>query len=249
MNARVKLIICLVLILFIGLSPFKAWPEYILFLTLTLSGVVISRLGIGVILKRSLLGLPFVLAAAPLVFTGPAPYSVIHLLRWPVLQISQEGCLRFLSISLKAWVSLQAAILLAATTRFPDLLAAFRELKVPKLLVAVISLMWRYLSVIVDEVTRMVRARASRSTVLTSSQRAGGSILWRANVTGGMAGSLFLRSLERSERVYTAMLSRGYTGDLPPAEATQLSSRDRLILVAALGAIVFIWLLGLLTRG
>ena len=41
----------------------------------------------------------------------------------------------------------------------------------------------------------------------------GGSIRWRAKVTGQMVGSLFVRSMERSERVFAAMQSRGYAGE------------------------------------
>ena len=51
------------------------------------------------------------------------------------------------------------AIVLASTTAFPDLLAAMRALRLPRLLVAVIGLMWRYLFVLVDEVMRLMRAR------------------------------------------------------------------------------------------
>jgi cobalt/nickel transport system permease protein len=57
----------------------------------------------------------------------------------------------------------------------------------------------------------MMRARTSRSTQIGKPYHSGGSVLWRAQVTGNMAGSLFLRSIERSERVYAAMLS----GDIP----------------------------------
>ncbi|MCK4899770.1 MAG: hypothetical protein KAS38_13380, partial [Anaerolineales bacterium] len=35
-----------------------------------------------------------------------------------------------------------------------------------------------------------------------------------ARVTGGMAGSLFLRAIERSDRIYMAMISRGYDGEV-----------------------------------
>jgi len=42
--------------------------------------------------------------------------------------------------------------------------------------------------------------------------RSGGSLGWRARVTGGMVGTLFLHSYERSERIYAAMLARGFTG-------------------------------------
>ena len=53
------------------------------------------------------------------------------------LELSQPGLERFLSIAVKSWLSVQAAIVLAATTPFPDLLVAMRALKVPRLLVAI----------------------------------------------------------------------------------------------------------------
>jgi cobalt/nickel transport system permease protein len=73
--------------------------------------------------------------------------------------------------------------------------------------------MYRYLFVLVDEVTRLLRARAARSAQLPG-RKGGRTLAWRAGVAGGMAGQLFIRSLERSDRVYQAMLARGYQGTL-----------------------------------
>ena len=139
--------------------------------------------------------------------------------------------------------------MLAATTRFPDLLIALQQLRVPKLFVAIIGLMWRYLFVISEEVTRMLRARTSRSATELGSHHEGGTVFWRARVTGGMAGSLFLLSLERSDRVYAAMLSRGYNGELPVSETQPLTSSNQRFLGLGLSLLVLLWVLGLLTGG
>lgn len=117
--------------------------------------------------------------------------------------------IRFASIAIKSWLSLMAAILLSSTTPFDELLSALRKLGLPKLLVSILSLMWRYLSLMVDEARSLTRGRDSRSAGHSNM----GSLLWRADVTGKMVGNLLLRSLERSERVYAAMASRGYTGE------------------------------------
>jgi cobalt/nickel transport system permease protein len=67
----------------------------------------------------------------------------------------------------------------------------------------------------VEEVHRLTQARLARSSALPeSSRRAGGKLQWRARVTGGMAGTLMLRSLDRSQRVYQAMQARGYDGEV-----------------------------------
>ncbi|MCX6053430.1 MAG: cobalt ECF transporter T component CbiQ [Chloroflexi bacterium] len=249
LDARVKIIFTLAFIVFLNLTPLKAWPAYILFLTLSLSVTLFSRLGIGLVLRRAFLALPFVLAALPLIFIGSPPYVAVPFFPEIPVYFSLEGLGRFTSIALRSWISVQAAILLTATTRFPDLLIALRQLKIPKLFVAIIGLMWRYLFVIGEEVIRMMRARASRSATVLGSHQAHGALYWRARVTGSMAGNLFLRSLERSDRVYAAMLSRGYTGDLPICEAQPLSRKEKLVLLLGIFLLVLLWVLGVLTGG
>jgi cobalt/nickel transport system permease protein len=213
MDARVKLVLVVAFILTTALTPPGAWPVYILLAALAFAVELLSELGLGFYFKRALLALPFVLAALPVLFTVPGP-ALVHL---PFgLVISGPGLARFFSVALKSWISVQMAVMLASTTPFPEILAAMRALRLPKLLVAIIGLMWRYLFVMVDEAMRMMRARQARSGEMDAApggSGAGGSVMWRARVTGGMAGSLFLRSLERSDRIYNAMLSRGYDGE------------------------------------
>jgi cobalt/nickel transport system permease protein len=214
MDARVKLIQALAFILSAALVPTGAWPTYILLLSIVLSVAVLSELGVGYVLKRAALALPFVLAAGPLMFTLDGPALLVFSIGGWQLAVSQPGFERFVSIALKSWISVQAAILLAASTPYPELLIAMRALKVPRLMVSIFGLMWRYLFVLADEALRLLRARAARSS---QSERLGlkpgGTLAWRARVTGGMAGNLFLRAFERSDRIYMAMLSRGYDGE------------------------------------
>jgi cobalt/nickel transport system permease protein len=154
--------------------------------------------------------LPFTLAAFTVLFSVPG--EVIWTGPWG-MTATQEGLIRFASILLRSWISIQIAIWLTATTRFPDLLHALRHLRVPGVLVSIIAFMYRYLFVLADEAARLLRARAARSARPTRG-RGGGSVLWRARVAGHMVGQLFIRSFERSERVYNAMLARGYRGEL-----------------------------------
>jgi cobalt/nickel transport system permease protein len=117
----------------------------------------------------------------------------------------------FTTIALKSWISVQAALLLTFTTPFHDLVEGLRLLRLPRVLVVIVSFMYRYLAVLFGESSRMLRARSSRSAVVSG--RGGGSVRWRARVVGGMVGALFLRSYERSERVYAAMQARGFDGE------------------------------------
>jgi cobalt/nickel transport system permease protein len=238
-DARIKLPLVLAFILTTALTPTGAWPVFALLLALAISAELVSELGVLFYLRRALLALPFALAAIPLLVT----ISGSPLLDLPFgLVITSAGVERFLSVALKSWISVQIAVLLASTTPFPDILMAMRALKLPRLLVAIIGLMWRYLFLMVDETLRLIRARQSRSGELTNGQKmAGGSLTWRARVTGGMAGSLFLRSLERSDRIYAAMLARGYDGEVRALPQPAIHRAGWAVLV--IGLLVFAGLL------
>ena len=69
------------------------------------------------------------------------------------------------------------------------------------------------------------------------------SLAWRARVAGGMVGSLFLRSYERSERVYAAMAARGYTGEMRRLNPPPLKGRSIWIGLVPCAALVVIELL------
>jgi cobalt/nickel transport system permease protein len=240
-DSRVKFVLTLAFILCAALTPLGAWPIYILLFALILSVEVVSDLGVGYVLKRAVLAFPFVLAALPVIFTTPGTVLVsIPLGPW-TLTASLPGLERFLSIAFKSWVSVQAAIVLAASTPFPDLLVAMRAVRVPRLLVAIFGLMWRYLFVLVDEVLRLLRARAARSGVSANAKlKTGGSLTWRARVAGGMAGSLFLRALERSDRIYLAMVSRGYDGEVRAVPLPGLKPFHWVILSCGIGILTLL---------
>lgn len=248
-DARVKIIFTLAFVIFLNLTPSGAWPSYVLFLSVLVSLTLLSQLGLVFVLKRSLLALPFMLAALPLIFTGPGPLTPISLSTGGQLFYSTAGLVRFGSIAIKSWMSVWAAIILAASTRFPDFLLGLQQLKMPKILVGIIGLMWRYLFLIRDEAIRMMNARKSRSTASLVKSQAGGTLLWRARVTGGMAGNLFLRSIERSDRVYVAMLSRGYNGEQKTLSSTSISRQEWVLLAAGFGLLLLLWLLGMVTAG
>jgi len=197
--------------------------------------MLVAEISFAYLLKRSAIFLPFLLAAFPIIFDKTGIPLALFSIGELELIVSQNGMLQFVSLAVKAWLTVTAAILLASTTSFTELLQAMRSLKVPPLLVAVFGLMWRYLHLMVDEVDRLTRARLSRSSTSPDSRsRTGGTLAWRARVTGSMAGNLFIRSLERSERVYQAMLSRGYDGEIRALGVSAPSRKEILLLVVAI---------------
>ena len=198
---------------------------------------MLARLGPLRLSRGAFVAAPFLLAALPLVFVRPEnPLGSVDLgpLR---LTVSGEGLRIFTTIALKSWLSVQAALLLTFTTPFHDLLDALRELRLPRIMVAIIGFMYRYLAVLGDEAQRLMRARAARSAVVEGGS-GGGSLAWRARVTGSMVGSLFLRSYERSERIYEAMLARGFEGTFRHMGARAIRTQEWVAIATVIVALV-----------
>lgn len=229
-----------------ALTPHGAWPVYLLLFALALAATLLSELGVAYVLERALIALPFALAALPVLFSADGtPLLNLGLLS---LTVTREGAVRFVSIVLKSWLSVQMAVVLVSSTPFPALLAALRALKVPRLLVAIVGLMWRYLFVLVDEALRLLRARESRSAHPSqpAGRRVGGRLVWRARVAGGMVGNLFLRAFDRADRIYAAMLSRGYDGETRALPLPSLCAAERAALLAGLSVLMLLAVGGLL---
>ena len=248
LDPRVKVVVTIAFILSNALLPDGAWLAFGLAWLLLLFANALSNLGITFTFKRSFVALPFALVAITVLFSIPGkPLATFHFMMWD-FTVTDMGLLRFESILIRSWLSVQMAILLVATARFPDLIHAFEHLRVPSILTTIIAFLYRYLFVLADEVFRLLRARESRSAGLPAAaagSRSGGSVAWRARVAGNMAGQLFLRSYERSDRVYNAMLARGYAGHLNTMNPHELHRIDYL---TAAFALILIFLLQVVGR-
>lgn len=243
LDPRVKVMLTIGYILSNALLPDGSWLAFAAAWLLLLWANDLAQLGLGYTLRRSFVALPFAVAAVSAIFSPVGnPLAEWHL--GPLALIPTDfGVVRFLSILARSWLSVQMAILLVATTQFPDLIHAFEHLKAPRALTTIIAFLYRYLFVLTDEAYRLMRARAARSAGLPGKQR-GGSLLWRAKVTGSMAGQLFLRSYERSDRIYNAMLARGYSGHIRTLNPHTMQHRDWLTLAIALVIFLLIQLIG-----
>ena len=231
-DARIKLVMALGFIFATTSIPPGKWIGFAAMLALVWLAAAISRVGLLRVFLRSLVAIPFILIALPTVFTKPGiPLFELDLALF-TLTGTLEGLDFFISVLLKSWASVTAAVVLTATTPPLRLLEALRALRVPAVLVAIVMLMYRYLFVLVDEAQSLMRARTARSAAI--GPKSGGSLVWRAKSAGGMAGSLFIRTLDRSERIYMAMLARGYDGTLRQSHVDSLERGPILLLVASL---------------
>jgi len=170
-----------------------------------------ARLRLAYVLRRMSVEVPFLLAAAVLPFTA------------------ENGVALGATVALKVSISVLAMVILSSTTPFPSLLRGFEKLKVPRLILTIVAFMWRYLHVLAGEVSRMQTARAARGY--------SAGWLWQAASTGPLIATLFLRSLQRGERVYLAMMGRLYDGTMPETVAGRLrTDRTDVMFLMAIAA-------------
>ncbi len=127
------------------------------------------------------------------------------------------GWVSYLSIIIKFVLTISAALLLIATTSFPVVCAALEKLYMPRIFVVQLLFLYRYLFVLVEETMRMVRARNMRSF-----GKKGKGMRPFIN----MLGVLFIRTVERSERVYQAMCSRGFDGEVRSMRQYKINHAD-----------------------
>lgn len=243
LDPRVKVLGAVGLILSNALLPDGSWLAFALSWLALLLANELANVGLGFTLKRSVIALPFALVAVSAIFAPIGEPIAVWDFGFVKLMPTDAGLIRFLSIMLRSWLSVQAAILLVATTQFPDLIHALEHLRLPRTLTTIIAFLFRYLFVLTNEVFRVLRARDARSARLPGI-KTGGKLSWRIKTTGSMAGQLFTRSYERSDRIYQAMVSRGYTGHIRTMNPHHMVKADWLALVYAAAAIVLIQLVG-----
>ncbi len=227
LDPRVKVVLTLLVILSNVSLPDGAWLALGVTWLLLLSAAAFSKIRFSFLMTRAGIVLPFTLAAITTVFSTPG--ETLFTLPFWGWEASPQGLTRFGSIIARSWLSVQTAILLSATTKFPDLMHALRHLKIPPVLVSTISFMYRYLFVLLDEARRLIRARSARSAQLPG-RKSGTSLAQNVKIGGSMVGQLFLRSIERSERIYQAMQDRGYRGHLLTLNPHIMQAKDWLTL-------------------
>jgi cobalt/nickel transport system permease protein len=202
----VKLAATLAFVVVVVATPREVFWAFGAHAALVVAAAAAGRLPPGFLLRRLLVEAPFLLFAVFLPFIGSGErVEVIG------LSLSRAGLWAAWNIFAKATLGAAASVILAATTRVPDLLKGLGRLHFPRVLVAMMGFMVRYLDLVVGDLGRMRIAQQSRAY----------RPRWigQARALGALAGTLFVRSYERGERVYFAMQARGYQGVMPELEA------------------------------
>ena len=203
-----------------------AWPVFGVCAVALAATAAAARIPARTVWARVRVVLPvvvFVAAFVPFVRGGPS-------VDVGPLALSEAGLATFALVTVKASIGAVGAVLLAATTSFPDILHGLERLRAPRLLVVIAAFMYRYAFVIADEARRMRAALAARAYRPRH--------LGEVAALGRLVTGLFLRSYERGERVYLAMLARGYAGTMPRFGVLRFGRADVFFLVALVAVLV-----------
>lgn len=199
---QVKVAAAFAFVFLVAVTPREAMWAFAIYAGVLGSLVKVSRVGFKFVFLRLLGVLPFIAFAFLIPFIASG--EQVDVLG---VSVSREGLWGAWNIVAKASIGATTSILLAGTTEVPDILTGMARLRVPSILTSIAGFMIRYLELIVDEIGRIRVAMTSRGY--------DPRWLWQAKPIAASAGAMFIRSYERGERVYDAMLARGYTGEMP----------------------------------
>lgn len=217
-----KIVAALGMVVCVAITPRQAVWAFGVYAVLILGLIYFSKLSPRFVLLRLTAVIPFVVFAVfiPFIATGPT-VAVLG------FDLSVEGLWGAWNILIKAVLGASVSIVLTATTEIPDLIRGLGILRVPVVFTSITTFMIRYLELISDELARMRVAMTAR----------GYDPRWisQARPIATSAGALFVRSYERGERIHSAMLSRGFTGEMPVLVHTHVGTGSWLAVAGLVG--------------
>jgi len=212
LDPRVKILTSFIFILFVvsfpkyelsGLMPFFVYPVFLL---------TAGDIPLRAIAKKVLFISPFAIFIGifnPLFDTN----VVLTVFGIPVT----GGWISFLSIIIKFILTVSTALLLIATTSFPGICEALERLKLPRVFVIQLLFLYRYLFVFLEEALKTIRAREARSFGKRGKEM---------KTFIKLISVFLIRTVERAEKIYQAMLSRGFRGEIKVLRRYGLRPQD-----------------------
>jgi cobalt/nickel transport system permease protein len=211
-DPRAKIISFIAFIFFAILARSILTLMILIAITFLLS--IVSKIPLKVFMIRTSFILLFVtVIALPLPFITPGNPVFISSF------ITIEGIDKALLFILRVWACINSLILFTLTTRFSSIINAMEKTKIPKIFTMMISITYRFIFLSINEAYRMLLAKESRTIKKESRLKVMKSL-------ASMISTLFIRSYERGERVYLAMIARGYKGSTKNLDKMSIKGKD-----------------------
>jgi cobalt/nickel transport system permease protein len=208
-------------------TPIAAWRVWVGCAVVLAAVAVAGRVPARAVWSRGRVVLPLVVFVAAFIPFFRGGHVVASL---GPFDVSREGLEVLGAVAAKAAIGTVSAVLLGATTSVPAIIRGLEAMRVPRLLTLIAAFMYRYLFVIAEELRRMRAALAARAYRPRH--------LLQVGALGRMTTALFLRTFARGERIYLAMLARGYSGRMPRLDPLRLVRADALFVGAVVVALV-----------
>lgn len=204
-DPRRSVLVCLVYLVVMLSVPVRSLQTLLFFAIYPIVASAMAGIGYWTVFSRSLIVLPFVLLIGifnPLYHTDTG-------IAFGSVSVS-EGWLEFVSILLRAMLSVQAVLILIADCGFTGICRSLGRLGTPAFLTTQLLMVYRYLCVLLQEAQNMRRARDARGY----GRRDMSLKMW-----GEFTGQLFIRAVDRSRGALTGRCPpspRPTHGGLPP---------------------------------
>jgi cobalt/nickel transport system permease protein len=203
--------------------------EVITVLALVVIIGLVARVNVPKLFLRSLIVIP--IAGCMAAF---APLRLVS--EWSTSGIAQaytQGAGQMAELILTPWMCVLVMLLLVALCPEKDLLYALERLHIPQAFTLLLTFLYRYVGVMGTQLTAARRSVLSRAPNMSARKQV---LLY-----GNLAGAMLVRAHDRGERIYAAMLSRGFTGSLPRIERQRFGILDAaLVAVAVLLGFAFV---------
>jgi cobalt/nickel transport system permease protein len=220
LDARAKAVVTLAFIVIVMSFPRYAISALTPFLLFPVAILSLGRIPARLILKKILVAAPFALVIGIFnPFMDRQPVAAIGPL------VVTGGWVSFVSIMFRFVLTVGAALALVACTGIHRLGAGLEHLGVPRVFAVQLLFLYRYLFVVADEGVKMMRGVELRSSGARSP---------RFRVYGSIIGHLLLRSMDRAERVYRAMVARGFDGEIRLPRRSSFRWTDCMFVVGCL---------------
>ncbi len=231
-DARVKLLCALVLLAMVISSQGLAFP----FLVAGICGALCLALGVRPRVLALRFAEPLFIAATVLLlklfFTGQTPLFSLHICGFDIVG-HRDGLMEGARIASRICGAVTLVALLGFATPFTDLMAALSWLRVPRGFTEVALFAWRYLFVLIDDAQVVYAAQKNRL----------GYAGYRRGLRsfGTLAGALVIKAFDNSQSVTTAMVQRGYDGNMPLLKHKPLRFVDVAVSLTFLVCMGLIW--------
>lgn len=226
LDPRAKLLVTLVFIAAVVSVPKYALARLMPFFLFPVVMASLANLPVGFLLGRLAIVSPFALLIG--IFNPLLDREV--LLQLGPLAVT-GGWISFASVMVRFVLTIGAALILIATTSFPGICHALERLRVPKAFVVQLMFLYRFVFVLTEEALRIIRARRLRSFGTRSPE---------LKQFVQIVGVLFLRAVDRAERVYWAMGNRGFDGKIRTLRRLRFRARDGIFLTVCVVVLVLL---------